>query len=290
MQHKGICCFSGCMDYSHFSGKHPEVRSRLQREHVSPSLFYDNMVTKACVWQLCAEEELHCWQWLIWAAPWRLSPLSDACQWHSISCLHATNTPLTPLCVLPLYSLCVLSCLLFSPRIVSLLFTLTLLPSDSLFMSRCQRSFSLLLSFYCSLPPPPISSSPHLTSYPSFSFLFPVSWLDSIGVCALASQWTITLRGGDEGGNERVPFSIRTKHACGASRHQLEMQSGPLSWHPGWGRGLVRGNRGHCCVVGLQGECYHSHEIPGCFPGPSPSFKCRHLWEKAVPVACNEEG
>ena len=45
----------------------------------------------------------------------------------------------------------------------------------------------------------------------------------------------------DEEGDARVPFSIRTKHACGASRHQLEMQSGPLSWHPGWGRGAVRG-------------------------------------------------
>lgn len=46
----------------------------------------------------------------------------------------------------------------------------------------------------------------------------------------------------DEGGGcARVPFSIRTKHACGAHRHQLEMQSAPLSWHPGWGRGVVRG-------------------------------------------------
>lgn len=45
------------MNYGLFSGKHAV--------QFSPSVFYNNMVTKACVERRCAEEELHCLQWLI---------------------------------------------------------------------------------------------------------------------------------------------------------------------------------------------------------------------------------
>lgn len=214
--------------------------------------------------------------------------------------LSAAYMPPTPpllhpsLCAFSLFPLCtVLPPLLsqdcFSPFLLSP--SLTLLPSVFFFSSfPCLHFFSAsssssLMSFYSNWlsfknSPPPISSSLHLTPYPSFSFLFPFSWLDSIGVCALAPSGQSRHEGGrGEGVVARVPFSIRTKHACGASRHQLEMQSGPLSWHTGWGRGVVRGTGGRCCVVGLQSECYRSWEIPGCFPGPSPSFKLGHLGE-----------
>lgn len=46
-------------------GKHPEIQSRLERTEFSPPLFHKNTVTEACVQRRCAEEELHCLQWLI---------------------------------------------------------------------------------------------------------------------------------------------------------------------------------------------------------------------------------
>lgn len=53
-----------------------------------------------------------------------------------------------------------------------------------------------------------------------------------------------------------IAFSIRTKHACGASRRQLEMQSGPLSWHPGWRIEVWRRGNRDCSVnvIALRGS------------------------------------
>lgn len=139
----------------------------------SPSLSSNNMVGKACV-QCCADEELHCLRWLIQPAPWWLSPLSDACQWHSISCLHATNTPSSP----P-YSVCFLCAYSLSS---SSLVGFCLSSSSSLWLSCPLALFPSVSTF--ALPPPVIwfqmallktlvlrCSSP--TSYPSFSFSIP---------------------------------------------------------------------------------------------------------------------
>lgn len=88
-----------------------------------------------------------------------LSPHRDACQWHFISCLHATNTPsASPLFVCSiLLPTSVLSCRLLSLRIVSVLFFclfLTLMASAYFFFP-CQRSSSssfLLFSLNTSWP------------------------------------------------------------------------------------------------------------------------------------------
>lgn len=59
-----------------------------------------NPITAPYKWQrtseacACVTEGLHCLRWLWWAAPQWLAPLSDACQWHSISCRHADASPL----------------------------------------------------------------------------------------------------------------------------------------------------------------------------------------------------
>lgn len=127
------------------------------------------------------------------------------------------------------------------PRVASLLPSLPRLHfSTPSYIPWLQLAFlnTLLLS---------VPFSPHLTPYPCFPFLVLVLQLDCVCVCARVrngvcvcvcmrprSQWTIALRGWARlwsvgGRSARVPFSIRTKHACGAGRHQLEMQSGPLS-------------------------------------------------------------
>lgn len=96
-----------------------------------------------------------------------------------------------------------------------------------------------------------VATGPHLTPYPHcFTFLVLVLQLDCVCVHARTSERARgcvcvhaptlpvdnrTARVGKigewrrGGRSARVPFSIRTKHACGAGRHQLEMQSGPLS-------------------------------------------------------------
>lgn len=167
-----------------------------------------------------------------------MTPVSDTLSAAYSTC-HQHTLCFTPLCVLSLCSCYVLSRLLFSLRVVSLLFCFfSCSPAPCLLFLTMSTVlvpppvFLLQLTLFCSYPPL------HLTPYSSISFLFPVSWLDSIGVCALTPSGQSHHEGG--GRDARVPFSIRTKHACGASRRQLEMQSGPLSWHPVRGRGVVR--------------------------------------------------
>lgn len=232
------------------------------------------MVTEACVhtgsaWRSCIVCGGSSQQRLADSFPW-VTPVSDT--------LSAAYMPPTPpllhpsLCAFFLFPLRTIFPLRFDSS------SLTLLPSVSSSHRVFALSSSLLLALFKNSPPP-TSSSPHLTPYPSFSFLFPVSWLDSIGVCAPAPGGQSRREGGRwrrgvEGEMWRVPFSIRTKHACGASRHQLEMQSGPLSWHPGWGRGAVQGGGTVAAVVWWYSTVNvivlgRSHRSPGPHPPQS---------------------
>lgn len=168
-QNKGMWCFTGCTDYSLFSGRHqkssPDHRDRnsARRRFITIwwlKLVYSSTVQRRSCIVCSGSSNQHPGDSLPW-----VTPVSDT--------LSAAYMPPTPpllhpsLCALSLCSHYVLSCLLFSLRIVSLLlcFPHWLSCPRSLFLSTSAPP-SLLVPFYSNWLSLKLSSSHVLLSPP----------------------------------------------------------------------------------------------------------------------------